>query len=131
VGNIRLIEPLDAMDMHRLMKRSYMVMTDSGGLQEEAPALGKPVLVLRRETERPEAVQAGTVRLAGTEGRRSSAWPLPCWTKNPSTTPCQGRESLWGRPGLSPDRPGYTAPFRPGGAPGGLSAMLRALRAAG
>jgi len=67
VGNIRLIEPLDAMDMHRLMKRSYMVMTDSGGLQEEAPALGKPVLVLRRETERPEAVQAGTVKLTGTE----------------------------------------------------------------
>ena len=65
--NIHLIEPLDAMDMHRLMKRSYMVMTDSGGLQEEAPALGKPVLVLRRETERPEAVEAGTVRLAGTE----------------------------------------------------------------
>jgi len=66
-GNIFLIEPLDAMDMHRLMKRSYMVMTDSGGLQEEAPALGKPVLVLRRETERPEAVEAGTVRLAGTD----------------------------------------------------------------
>ena len=52
--------------MHNLMARSYMVMTDSGGLQEEAPALGKPVLVLRRETERPEAVAAGTVRIAGT-----------------------------------------------------------------
>ena len=51
--------------MHNLMARCYMVMTDSGGLQEEAPALGKPVLVLRRETERPEAVAAGTVRLAG------------------------------------------------------------------
>ena len=63
--NVRLIEPLDAMDMHRLMSRSYMVMTDSGGLQEEAPSLGKPVLVLRRETERPEAVEAGTVRLSG------------------------------------------------------------------
>ena len=49
------------------MARCYMVMTDSGGLQEEAPALGKPVLVLRRETERPEAVKAGTVRLAGVE----------------------------------------------------------------
>ena len=60
-----LIDPLDAMDMHRLMSRSYMVMTDSGGIQEEAPALGKPVLVLRRETERPEAVEAGTVKLAG------------------------------------------------------------------
>ena len=65
--NVLLTEPLDAMDMHRLMDRSYMVMTDSGGLQEEAPALGKPVLVLRRETERPEAVAAGTVALAGTE----------------------------------------------------------------
>ncbi len=65
--NIRLIEPLDAVDMHRLMAKSFFVMTDSGGIQEEAPALGKPVLVLRRETERPEAVDAGTVKLAGTE----------------------------------------------------------------
>ena len=65
--NILLTDPLDAMDMHRLLARSYMVMTDSGGLQEEAPALGKPVLVLRRETERPEAIAAGTVALAGTE----------------------------------------------------------------
>jgi len=65
--NVLLTEPLDAMDMHRLMARSFFVMTDSGGLQEEAPALGKPVLVLRRETERPEAVEAGTVALAGTE----------------------------------------------------------------
>ena len=65
-----LIEPLDAMDMHKLMSRSYMIMTDSGGLQEEAPALGKPVLVVRRETERPEAVEAGTVVLAGTEEER-------------------------------------------------------------
>ena len=68
--NVKLIEPLDAVDMHRLMAKSYMVMTDSGGLQEEAPALGKPVLVLRRETERPEAVEAGTVVLAGTERER-------------------------------------------------------------
>lgn len=67
IENIRLIEPLDAVDMHRLMAKSYMVMTDSGGIQEEAPALGKPVLVLRRETERPEAVEAGTVILAGTD----------------------------------------------------------------
>lgn len=65
--NILLIDPLDAMDMHKLMNRSFLVMTDSGGLQEEAPALGKPVLVLRRETERPEAVAAGTVKLAGVE----------------------------------------------------------------
>lgn len=63
---IHLIDPLDVQDMHNLMDRSFLIMTDSGGLQEEAPALGKPVLVLRRETERPEAVDAGTVRLAGT-----------------------------------------------------------------
>ena len=64
---IHLIDPLDVGEMHNLMARCYLVMTDSGGLQEEAPALGKPVLVLRRETERPEAVAAGTVKLAGTE----------------------------------------------------------------
>jgi len=64
---VHLIDPLDTQDMHNLMDRSYFVMTDSGGLQEEAPALGKPVLVLRRETERPEAVAAGTVKLAGVE----------------------------------------------------------------
>ena len=63
---ISLINPLNVLDMHNLMARSYIVLTDSGGLQEEAPALGKPVLVLRNETERPEAVRAGTVRLAGT-----------------------------------------------------------------
>lgn len=63
--NVHLIPPVDVEDMHNLMERSYMVMTDSGGLQEEAPALGKPVLVLRKETERPEAVAAGTVKLAG------------------------------------------------------------------
>ena len=68
LGNVHLINPLTADEMHNLMARSYMVMTDSGGLQEEAPALGKPVLVLRRETERPEAVEAGTVRIAGTRG---------------------------------------------------------------
>lgn len=64
---IHLIDPLDVEEMHNLMARCYLVMTDSGGLQEEAPAMGKPVLVLRRETERPEAIAAGTVQLAGTE----------------------------------------------------------------
>ena len=64
---IHLIPPLDVREMHNLMARCYLVMTDSGGLQEEAPALGKPVLVLRRETERPEAAAAGTVKLAGVE----------------------------------------------------------------
>lgn len=67
VERVHLIEPLDVQEMHNLMARCCFVMTDSGGLQEEAPALGKPVLVLRRETERPEAVKAGTVRLAGVE----------------------------------------------------------------
>ena len=70
VPNIRLIAPLDAVDMHRLMARSYMVMTDSGGIQEEAPSLGKPVLVMRDMTERPEAVAAGTVCLVGTDSQR-------------------------------------------------------------
>ena len=65
IGNVHLIAPLAADEMHNLMARCYLVLTDSGGLQEEAPALGKPVLVLRRETERPEAVTAGTVKLAG------------------------------------------------------------------
>ncbi len=64
---IHLIDPIDVEEMHNLMARCSFVMTDSGGLQEEAPALGKPVLVLRRETERPEAVSAGTVKLAGTD----------------------------------------------------------------
>ena len=64
---IHLIDPLDVEEMHNLMARAHLVLTDSGGLQEEAPALGRPVLVLRRETERPEAVEAGTVKLAGTQ----------------------------------------------------------------
>ncbi len=64
---IHLIAPLAVDEMHNLMARCYLVMTDSGGLQEEAPGLGKPVLVLRRETERPEAIEAGTVKLAGVE----------------------------------------------------------------
>ena len=64
---VHLIDPLSADEMHNLMARVYLVMTDSGGLQEEAPALGKPVLVMRRETERPEAVTAGTVAMAGVE----------------------------------------------------------------
>lgn len=64
---IRLIDPIDVQEMHNLLARSYLVLTDSGGLQEEAPALGKPVLVMRRETERPEAVAAGTAKLAGVE----------------------------------------------------------------
>ena len=67
VERVHLIPPLNVEEMHNLIARCHMVMTDSGGLQEEAPALGKPVLVLRRETERPEAVTAGTVKLSGVE----------------------------------------------------------------
>lgn len=66
-ARVHLIDPIDVEQMHNLMARCHFVMTDSGGLQEEAPALGKPVLVLRRETERPEAIAAGTVKLAGVE----------------------------------------------------------------
>jgi UDP-N-acetylglucosamine 2-epimerase len=65
--NISLVDPLDYMSMVGLMDRSYLVLTDSGGLQEEAPSLGKPVLVMRETTERPEAVEAGTVRVIGTD----------------------------------------------------------------
>ena len=64
---IHLLSPLDTKETHNLMNKSFMVMTDSGGLQEEAPHLGKPVLVLRDVTERPEAVEAGTVKLVGTD----------------------------------------------------------------
>ena len=67
LDRVHLIHPLDVEDMHNLMARSFLVMTDSGGLQEEAPACGVPVLVLRTETERPEAVDAGTVKVVGVE----------------------------------------------------------------
>ncbi len=63
---IRLIEPLDVLDFHNFMAKCYFVLTDSGGIQEEAPALGKPVLVMRDTTERPEGVEAGTLKLVGT-----------------------------------------------------------------
>ena len=65
--NIHLIEPLQYQPFVNLMARSYFIVTDSGGMQEEAPSLGKPVLVVRKETERPEAIEAGTVKLAGVE----------------------------------------------------------------
>lgn len=63
---IRLIEPLDVLDFHNFMKASYLILTDSGGIQEEAPSLGKPVLVMRDTTERPEGIDAGTLKLVGT-----------------------------------------------------------------
>lgn len=64
---IRLVEPMDVFDFHNFMAKSYLIMTDSGGIQEEAPSLGKPVLVMRDTTERPEGVEAGTLRLVGTD----------------------------------------------------------------
>lgn len=67
LDNVHLIEPLDYLPFVYLMSRSYLILTDSGGIQEEAPSLGKPVLVMRETTERPEAVEAGTVRLVGTD----------------------------------------------------------------
>jgi UDP-N-acetylglucosamine 2-epimerase (non-hydrolysing) len=71
--NVHLIEPLDYVLFVRLMQRAHVILSDSGGVQEEAPALGKPVLVMRDVTERPEAVAAGTVRLVGTDARRIEA----------------------------------------------------------
>ncbi len=67
---VHLIKPLDVLDFHNMAARSYFIMTDSGGVQEEAPSLGKPVLVLREETERPEGVSAGTLRLVGTDPKK-------------------------------------------------------------
>lgn len=69
LANVHLIEPLDYLPFVYLLERSYLILTDSGGIQEEAPSLGKPVLVLRDTTERPEAVIAGTVKLVGTESK--------------------------------------------------------------
>ena len=64
---IHIIEPLDVLDFHNFLARCYMILTDSGGVQEEAPSLGKPVLVMRDTTERPEGVAAGTLKLVGTD----------------------------------------------------------------
>lgn len=64
---IHIIEPLDVLDFHNFLSRSYLILTDSGGIQEEAPSLGKPVLVMRDTTERPEGIKAGTLKLVGTE----------------------------------------------------------------
>jgi UDP-N-acetylglucosamine 2-epimerase (non-hydrolysing) len=69
-SNITLVSPLDYLSLVQVLKRSYLVLTDSGGLQEEAPSLGKPVLVLRNSTERPEAIEAGTARLVGSAYRK-------------------------------------------------------------
>jgi UDP-N-acetylglucosamine 2-epimerase (non-hydrolysing) len=67
---IHIIEPLDVVSFHNFMDQSYLILTDSGGIQEEAPSLGKPVLVMRDTTERPEGIKAGTLKLVGTEEDR-------------------------------------------------------------
>lgn len=64
--HLHLIEPLDVLDFHNFMNRSFLILTDSGGIQEEAPSLGKPVLVMRDTTERPEGLETGTLKLVGT-----------------------------------------------------------------
>ena len=67
IDRVRLIEPLEVIDFHNFQNKSYIILTDSGGIQEEAPSLGKPVLVLRDTTERPEGIAAGTLKLVGTD----------------------------------------------------------------
>ena len=66
-SRIKIIEPLEVLDFHNFLANSYMILTDSGGIQEEAPSLGKPVLVMRDTTERPEGIKAGTLKLVGTD----------------------------------------------------------------
>jgi UDP-N-acetylglucosamine 2-epimerase (non-hydrolysing) len=70
VPNILLLEPLDYVSFIDVMRRAYLLLTDSGGIQEEGPSMGKPILVMREKTERPEAVEAGTVKLVGTDHER-------------------------------------------------------------
>jgi UDP-N-acetylglucosamine 2-epimerase (non-hydrolysing) len=64
---VHIIEPLEVLDFHNFLAKSYLILTDSGGIQEEAPSLGKPVLVMRDTTERPEGIKAGTLKLVGTD----------------------------------------------------------------
>lgn len=82
LDRIRMIEPLPAEDFHNFLSRSYLILTDSGGIQEEAPALGKPVLVMRDTTERPEGVEAGTLKLTGT-GEESIYQACRCLLTDP------------------------------------------------
>ena len=70
IERIKLIEPLEVFDFHNFIKKSYLILTDSGGIQEEAPSLGKPVLVLRDTTERPEGIKSGTLKLVGTDEKK-------------------------------------------------------------
>ena len=121
IPNVHLIAPLAADEMHNLMARCYLVLTDSGGLQEEAPALGKPVLVLRRETERPEAVAAGTVKLAGVAYDDIVSMARPAH-HGPGGLRRHGPrgEPLRRRLRLPADRRRHPLALRPWGSPGGL-----------
>jgi UDP-N-acetylglucosamine 2-epimerase (non-hydrolysing) len=92
ISNIHLVPPLDYLPMAHLMKRAYLVLTDSGGLQEEAPAVGTPVLVLREVTERPEALEAGTALLVGTDEQRIYA-ETKRLLENPSAQAAMARAS--------------------------------------
>ncbi|MFY0544235.1 non-hydrolyzing UDP-N-acetylglucosamine 2-epimerase [Brevibacillus sp. H7] len=122
---IHLIDPLDAFDFHNFARRAHLILTDSGGVQEEAPSLGVPVLVLRDTTERPEGIQAGTLKLAGTDEdqvyrmadhllRDQSAYDAMAQAANPYGDGQASRrivEAILYHFGLRPERP---EPFQPG-----------------
>jgi UDP-N-acetylglucosamine 2-epimerase (non-hydrolysing) len=122
---IHLIEPLDAFDFHNFARRAYLILTDSGGVQEEAPSLGVPVLVLRDTTERPEGIAAGTLKLAGTDEdqvyhmadellRDKAAYDAMAQAANPYGDGQASKrivEAILYHFGLRPERP---EPFQPG-----------------
>lgn len=96
VSNIHLIEPQDYLPFVWLMSRAHVIVTDSGGVQEEAPSLGKPVLVMRETTERPEAVSAGTVRLVGTDTDKIVAWTSRLLTDQSAYDDMSGAHNPYG-----------------------------------
>jgi len=98
VPRVRLLPPVDYVALVHLMKHSYLIMTDSGGIQEEAPSLGVPVMVLRETTERPEAVEAGAARLVGTDPSRIMLEPISCSPCRRSMPPWRRPSILWGWP---------------------------------
>ena len=96
-SNIHLIDPLDYVAFVDMMRRSYLLLTDSGGVQEEAPSLGKPVLVMREKTERPEAVEAGTSTLVGTDFENCGYDRVACSRYRRIRAPVANPQSLWRR----------------------------------
>ncbi len=104
---VHLIEPLEVIDFHNFASRSYFILTDSGGVQEEAPSLGKPVLVLRDTTERPEGVEAGTLKLAGTDEETIYQMAKQPLTDKQEYEKCRGHlipmEMAWRQEGLLRD----------------------------